>query len=238
MEKAEGPFLLGSTLDLKATQELLEKCEEAAKAVHEKAAAAEKYTQAKVTEVRPFGEAQAKRVREGFVEMKDRLTKIKTKVATFEKDLKERTKASKMVEAAEKVDELEKVVKETLEAAAPFLKEDADKMSEADAAAPLKKYMEVEKEAHKTAMQVRTFLTARQREQKGVADQEEAIKKLQERVAKTQEELAPAKKACAPHEQRSLGTRLLAEAKEQVGGLEAEVKKATDASAPLLEHGG
>jgi len=46
------------------------------------------------------------------------------------------------------------------------------------------------------------------------------------------------KKATAPFEKRALGKRLLAEAREQVGGLAAEVKKATDACSALLEEGG
>merc|ERR1712232_1443670 len=64
------------------------------------------------------------------------------------------------------------------------------------------------------------------------------VQKLQERAAKVPEGLTDAKKAVAPHEKRALGSILLAEAKEQVGTLDAEIKKAKDACAPLVEAGG
>jgi len=48
-----------------------------------------------------------------------------------------------MTEAAEMADELEACVKKTVAAAEPFTKEGGDKLSEADAEAPLKAFLEV-----------------------------------------------------------------------------------------------
>merc|ERR1712232_1527949 len=101
-----------------------------------------------------------------------------------------------------------------------------------------KLFLEKDKELSKLLSSTRAFLGARLKEQKDSKEQTEVVKKLQERATKVQEEIATTKKTTAVHEKRSLGTRLLAEAKEEVGGLEAEVKKATDACAPLLEQGG
>ena len=46
------------------------------------------------------------------------------------------------------------------------------------------------------------------------------------------------KKVTAPHEAKALGTRLLAEVKEEVAALDGQLRKATAACAPLFEKGG
>jgi len=149
-----------------------------------------------------------------------------------------RVKDSKVVEAGEKVDELEASLKKGVAAVAPFEKEGAADMSEADAAAPLKVFTDLVSETRKLVNAARTFVGEREREQKGNATQLEVVKKLQERVAEASKEINEKKKVTSVHEQRALGTRLLAESKEQVAGLDAEIKKATEASASLLEKGG
>jgi hypothetical protein len=102
----------------------------------------------------------------------------------------------------------------------------------------MKAFLECDKELSKANMQAKTFVNARLGEQKASKENTETLKKLQERLAKVAEELVPVKKATKPHEQKALGKQMLAEAKEQVGGLDAEIKKAADACAPLLEKGG
>jgi len=85
---------------------------------------------------------------------------------------------------------------------------------------------------------LRTTVEACLKEQKGNEENEKTLKKSQERLKELREAIAAKKKLTAPHEKRALGTKLLTEAKEEVSGLEAEVKKATDACAALLEQGG
>jgi hypothetical protein len=238
MDQAEGPFLIGSTNDLKKTQELLATCDEAASAVHAAISAARRYSEQKSNSSKQFGEAAAKKVKEGFAAMADRVKAVGAKLATFEKDNRERSKEARMVEATEKTDEVEADVKKTLAAVEPFEKEGADNLTEAEAAAPLMAFMEVEKATLKKISALRSFLTGRVNEQRTNKEQSEVLKQLQERVGKAAKDLSEKKKFTAVHETRALGTRLLGEVTEQVNGLDAEVKKATLACAPLLEQGG
>jgi hypothetical protein len=238
LEAAEKPFLLGMEYKLNQLQEFNSKAMEAVGKTKEALNAGRKFTDSKRQVVKSYGEASMKKVNSGFADMAERVKVVTSNLANFEKELKERIKHSKMLEAVEKVDELEGKVNETVQAAEPFTKEDAEKMSEAEAAAPLKVFMDIDKETHNKLVVAKGFLNERLKDQAGKAENIENIKKLQERVEKFKEALAPAKKATAPHEARSLGTRLLAEAKEQVAGLPAEIKKASDACVPLLEQGG
>merc|ERR1719379_555074 len=111
-------------------------------------------------------------------------------------------------------------------------------MSEEDAAAPLKAFQEAEKAASVKVSQCRQSLAQREKEQKGNEENLKIVKELQERVSKAHKEIVEKKKLTEVHEKKALGTKLLAELKEQVSGLDAEVKKATEAAAPLLEQGG
>jgi hypothetical protein len=111
-------------------------------------------------------------------------------------------------------------------------------MSEKDAETPLKLFQDAEKELGKLVATTKNHLQSRLQEQKANKENTETLKKLQERVAKVQTELATVKKSTTSHEQRALGTQMLADATEKVSGLATEVKKACDACAPLLEKSG
>merc|ERR1712216_313681 len=139
-----------------------------------------------------------------------------------------------MTEAAEKVDELEAELKKLLSAAEPFQKENGADMSEDEASAPLKVFMDVDKELKEMFVATKSFLNVRLRDQKDNATETELVKKLQERVTKAQAEVVTIKKVTEKHEQRALGAILLAESKEMVGTLDGEVKKAAAVCAPLL----
>jgi hypothetical protein len=239
LDEAESPFLVGAPQSSsKQTLELLAKCDEAAKAVSAAVSAAKGYMGPTQSKASQFGPDASKKVKDGFKEIQDRLTKIFNKHRNFEKDSRDRMKEAKMVEAGEKTDEFEASVKKLVAAAEPFTKEGAENMSEADAEAPLTAFLEADKETSALKTALTSFLDARSREQKGNKEHEETIKKYQERLKTASAEVTEKKKSTAPHEKRALGKRLLAEAKQQVGGLEAELKKATEVCAPLLEQGG
>jgi chromosome segregation ATPase len=238
MEEAEMPFLTGAGLELKARLTTITKCEEGIAAVKKAVDAANKYSTQKTGETRQFGEAVVKSIKEKFAAMAERIKKVSTKLPQFEKDLKERTKAAKVMEAEEMVKDFEAQVKEAAALADPFKKEGADKWTEAEAEKPLKAFMEADKQVGTKVASVKKFVGDRSREQTGNKENTEIIKQLQERITKAIAELTEARKPTIPHEQASMGTRLLAEAKEQVGALDGELKKASTASEPLLEGAG
>lgn len=239
MDDAEGPFLIGSSMgSSKATFEVLEKCSQAAKEVQVAISAYNTLQSQKIGESRQFAAEMSKKVKEIFAELAAKVKKVSDKLVTFEKDSRERSKEARMVEVGEKEKELEANAKKTLSAVEVFTKEGADKMSEAEAEAPLKAFMEAEKETSKIIQSLTGFLQARAKEQQGNKEHTETIKKVQERIKEIKDEITEKRKSVTPHEKRSLGTRLLAEAKEQVAGLDAEIKKATGACAPLLEEAG
>jgi len=82
------------------------------------------------------------------------------------------------------------------------------------------------------------FITARQKEAVGNAAHTETMKELQTRLKDARTEMAAHQKVAGKHEQKFVAKRLLAETNENLAGMDAEVAKATEACAPLLEEGG
>merc|ERR1719183_227650 len=72
----------------------------------------------------------------------------------------------------------------------------------------------------------------------GHKEQQETLRALRTRFSKFNEELAKARKPIGAHEERFKSKRLVAEATEKVGTLEAEVKSVAAGAAALLEQGG
>ncbi|CAE8721864.1 unnamed protein product [Polarella glacialis] len=85
---------------------------------------------------------------------------------------------------------------------------------------------------------VRILMVARQKDAQGVASLTETIKKLQARVSTANLSLVKSKKLVTDLDQKFVAQRVLVEATEIVNGLDAEVKAAEAACAPLLEKGG
>merc|ERR1712128_370464 len=115
--------------DLKKTQEVLAKCEDVTTEVQAAVSAARQHSGQKSQEAKQFGEAAAKKVKEGLAAIAERVNKVSTRLTAFNKDHKERTKESKMMEAFDKVDALEAIVKKTVDATAAFEKEGAETMT-------------------------------------------------------------------------------------------------------------
>merc|ERR1719482_136928 len=114
--ETETPFLIGTPMgSSKATQEILNKCAEAAKEVVEAIKAAKTFISSKTGESTQFGEAALKNVKESLGKMTERLQKVSSKHTAFEKDSLERAKECRMVEASERTDEFEALVKKTIE---------------------------------------------------------------------------------------------------------------------------
>jgi len=235
---AEVPFLKGiEVLPLQESLDIVTTSEKAAAAVQEAITAGRSYVSSKGSEARAFGPAEKKAVTDGLAKVTEQINEAAKKVAQFNKDTAVRKKAAQIEEAGAKVNEVETEVKNVAAAAEPFIQEDAKDMSEEAAAEPLKAFLEAEKAAVAKMSETRAFLAERQRVSKDNASHMETIKKLQARVAEAQTEMTKAKQATAVHESRFLAKRLVAEVTEQVGTLDAEVKKATDACAPLLQQG-
>jgi len=156
-------------------------------------------------------------------------------VAAFEKEIEVQTKKARMRDAEAQVEDLEVSLKVVLEACEPFLKGDAANMSEADAEKPLEVFAIAEEDFQTKAKAASVFLQARQAENKGKLEE---VKKLQERISEAKKELEERRKPLASHEQTALVRRLAADAKEQVGLVDAEVEKATAACSGFLENNG
>jgi hypothetical protein len=238
LDDAEKPFVVGGDLALAETLATLKKCEEVATALKQAHGEANKFIDQKTRDVKLFGEAAVKKTKEGFAAMQTRMQATKTKLVAFEKEMRDRSKAARMTEATAKVDEVEAQLKKVVAAAEPFTKEGGQDMSEADAEAPLKAFMEADKELSALVSSTKSALNARQNEQKDNKENMELIKKSQERLTKVGQEVATVKKSTKKHEQLASGKLMLAEATAQVGTLDGILKKATDFCAPLLEQGG
>jgi len=238
LDEAEKPFVVGGDLPLAETLATIKKCEEASAAMKEALQEASKFSEQKSRDVKAFGEAAVKKAKEGFAAIQTRIQAAKAKLASFEKDLRDRSKAARMTETSAKVDSVEEMLKKVVAAAEPFTKEGGADMSEADAEVPLKAFMDADKEINAAVSSAKNALQQRSGEQRDNKENIELIKKCQERVSKCMQELATIKKSTKKHEQLASGKLMLADATAQVATLAAVVKKATDACAPLLEQGG
>eukprot|EP00928_Gymnodinium_smaydae_P006786 TRINITY_DN1241_c0_g3_i4.p1 TRINITY_DN1241_c0_g3~~TRINITY_DN1241_c0_g3_i4.p1 ORF type:complete len:1829 (+),score=752.40 TRINITY_DN1241_c0_g3_i4:367-5487(+) len=236
---AELPFLKGiEVLPLDEAHKTVEASEKAAAAGQEVLSDARGYLAAKTLELRQFNKEVAKPAMEAFAKLTSRINGYAQQLATFGKDTATRKRAAQVQEADVKVAEVEAEAKKTLAAAEPFMKEDAESLSEEAAAEPLQNFLAVEKEAKAKMAETRAFVTERQRACKDSASQVETLKKLQERMQQAQAEMTKARKATSDHEQRFIAKRLVEEVNEKIATLDGEIKQATDACAKLLEHGG
>jgi len=238
MEKAEAPFLTGKSDGTKDVPDALVKSAEAAKACRAALDTASNYTKQKLLEVGKFSEGIGNHVKDGFAAMADRRKSVTATLAVFTKETDRRVKDLKMAEALMQTEELEASAEKTLAATEPFTSEEAAKMTEAEAEAPLKAFTEANAEYALLSHALNVILQARFKDQKGDAEQMVVVKELQTRCKSAKDQITEKRKSVAPHEKRALGKKLLAEAQVEVASLEAELKKATEACAPLLQAGG
>jgi len=236
---AELPFLRGiEILPLQEATDTVAASEKAAAAAQDVLSKARSFVASKSVDARAFGAAKAKVVIDGFDKITKRLNEAAQKLSEFNKDTATRKKDVQMQEASEKVRQLEEYAKNVAVAVEPFTAEDASDMSEEAAAAPLQTFLDADKAAKAHLAQTRAYLAERQRSSGGNAAHAETVKELLKRVNTAQADLDKAKRATGTHEARFRAKRIVMEVAEQVAGLETVLKTASDACAPLLEHGG
>eukprot|EP00929_Paragymnodinium_shiwhaense_P014394 TRINITY_DN1222_c0_g1_i1.p1 TRINITY_DN1222_c0_g1~~TRINITY_DN1222_c0_g1_i1.p1 ORF type:complete len:2051 (-),score=956.61 TRINITY_DN1222_c0_g1_i1:88-6240(-) len=238
MNDAELPFLKGlEVIPLQEAKDTVEASEKALAEGQKLVTEVRNYIAQKNIEVRSFEASVTKAAQEAMSKCTERANAAAQKMGTFKKDTDARKKSTRVQEAETLIEEAEALATKVTEAAAPFSGEDADKMTEEDAQAPLETYFAAEKEAKEKVQRLKTIVSSSLGACKDNATQMETLKAVQARTTKVSEQLSKAKKGTTKHEERFISKRLLTEAKEAVDGLEEEVKKATEACAPFVEEG-
>jgi uncharacterized Zn finger protein len=201
MNDAEMPFLKGiEVLPINEMKENVERCEKAAADVQAAVSKFRKTSAEKLQEIKTFGAEPAKAFRDAQASLQKSIEAASSTLSTYNKDTQRRKKAQKMQEAAVDVDEVELETKKVVAASEPFSKEDADKMSEAEALQPLEAFLETEKVAKEKLSKTRTFLNARHAETKGDASLADNLKKLTTRLGAAQQDMSKARASVTPHE--------------------------------------
>lgn len=237
-DEAELPFLKGvEVLPLTEAQNAIAESEKVATEAADAIKEAQAYITAKTTECKTFGEDAAEPVTNRFVVLSERATSALQKLTTFNSETAARKISTKLQEAGEMIDGMEADVKETVDAAAPFLAEGAADLSESEAVEPLEKFLAAEKIAKEKVASFRSILVESGRLAKGDAEHANALRQLQVRLAEAGKEMAKVRKAAATHEQRFLAKRILEEANEKLATLDGVCKKPEEVAAPLFEHG-
>mmetsp|Transcript_140529 Transcript_140529/g.365619 ORF Transcript_140529/g.365619 Transcript_140529/m.365619 type:complete len:1956 (-) Transcript_140529:48-5915(-) len=233
---AELPFLKGiEVLDLKQATSTIAESEAAAAAVQAAIAMVRNFIASKNLEIKPFGEEASKPAKEEFAQLTERINAAAAKLGQFKKDTDGRKKTALMQEAAEKMSSAEAAVKELAEVVEPLTKEEGDMDIPEDECEKLVARL---KNTQTIVTDTSNFIVARQKEVIGNAAHTDSIQDLQSRLKEAKAELVKHQKVASKHEQKYVAKKLLAEANETLAGMDAEVKKATDACAPLLEEGG
>jgi hypothetical protein len=238
-DEVELPFLKGvEVIPLDEAKKAVADSETESAAAEESIKAARAYIAAKTLECKTLGADVAKEVTEAFAALTVRVNAAAQKISTFSKDTASRKKSAQVQEAGARVDECEEFSKKVVEAAAPFAGEDGEKMTEEEATAPLKTFLDAEKEAKTKISETRLLISSCTRNSKDIVEHMEQLKKFTARIAEIQAEMAKVRKAPGEHEGRFIAKRLLAESNEKISTLEGILKTATDACAPILEEGG
>mmetsp|Transcript_35079 Transcript_35079/g.100743 ORF Transcript_35079/g.100743 Transcript_35079/m.100743 type:complete len:1846 (+) Transcript_35079:263-5800(+) len=239
VSEAELPFLKGiEVLPLREAKATLQNSEAAADAVQKALSEARTFIASKTLEVRRFSEELAKPSIEEFQKLTERVNACYSKLQQFRRDTESRRRTSLMQEATEKLTSVEAEVEKTTEAAAPLATEDLDALSAEAATEICEKLAALERAAQAKMDDARAFLTERQKDVKGHPNHEEQLKKLQSKLSAIQVELTKSKKAASEREQKFVAKKLLAEAGDMLGEVEAEIEKATETSSPLVSDGG
>eukprot|EP00930_Biecheleria_cincta_P057709 TRINITY_DN4359_c0_g2_i1.p1 TRINITY_DN4359_c0_g2~~TRINITY_DN4359_c0_g2_i1.p1 ORF type:complete len:2005 (+),score=603.41 TRINITY_DN4359_c0_g2_i1:55-6069(+) len=239
VNEAELPFLKGiEVLPLEEATSTVEKSEAAAKELSSAITEARNYIAAQNLAMKNFSDKEkAKTLTEEFAALSQRVNNASTKLAAFKKDTESRKKNAQLQEAGEKIKVAEQEVEKATEAVAPLGGEEYDKLPSDEAAALSEKATAQTKAAQAAMDEAKALLAARQKDCKNVTGAAETLKKLQTRIGDAATSLHKAKKASSEQEHKFLGKRVIKEAAEIVASLDAEVKAAEEACAPLVEGG-
>eukprot|EP00931_Biecheleriopsis_adriatica_P033416 TRINITY_DN193_c0_g1_i5.p1 TRINITY_DN193_c0_g1~~TRINITY_DN193_c0_g1_i5.p1 ORF type:complete len:2073 (-),score=714.85 TRINITY_DN193_c0_g1_i5:36-6125(-) len=240
VNEAELPYLKGiEVLPLTEATSTIEASEKAAVDLSNVITEARTYLAAKNLELKAFTDKEkSKPLMEEMTSLTTRVNSASQKLTEFKKDTESRKKTAQLQAAGEKITAAEGEVDKVAEMAVPLGEEEFEKLSEEEAQAAAEKAGAQAKVAQAALDEARNLLAARQKEAKGVASLAETLKSLQARLSEANTKLSKAKKVVATQEHKFVAKRVLAEVNEQIASLEAEVKAAEEAAAPLLEKNG
>lgn len=240
VSEAELPFLKGiEILPLQEASTTLAASDAAAEEVQAALAEARAFTAAKNAELKSFSKEAAAKLTEEFAKLTERITQSTSKLNQFRKDTDGRKKTAQMQELGEKLDAAEAAVTDFVAAVEPFSTADSEDSMVGDAAEALhEKIAQLATVAQELIDASRTMLTSRQRDAKGNAGLTEMVTKLAARFGEVNKNFVAGQKVYSNHEQKYVAKRLVQQAEDLIASLEATVKKATDACAPLLDNQG
>ncbi|CAK0822265.1 unnamed protein product [Prorocentrum cordatum] len=239
VSEAELPFLKGiEVLPLASSQECIKESEGAAEAAKALIAQVRTYVAGKNAEIGHFDKVMGDPAKEEMLEVTQRINTASQTLNQFWKDLAGRKMTARLQETEVKLGELEGDVKAAVEVAGPFIRGEAETMEVEEANTICLKYMEMEKVVQAKVGEMRVWLSTTLKDIRQSPEHMESLKKLQAQFTAYQADLAGAKKSTSVHEQCITAKRIHQEVAEMLGEMEAEVKKSTEATAPLLERGG
>ncbi|CAJ1460296.1 unnamed protein product [Effrenium voratum] len=237
---AELPFLKGiEVLPLTEAASTIECSEKAAGELQLGITEARNFLAAKSVELRAFSDKEkSKPLLEELTSLTSRINSAAQKHASFKKDTDARKKNASLQEAQERLAKLQQEVDKVTESVTPLDDEEvAEKLGNDEAKAICEKVSEQAKAAQESLDQVRHFLTARQKENQGNAQNTETVKGLQGKLAAANTALTKAKKIVSTREGAFVAKELMAEVEQMMSSLDTEVKAVETACAPLLEGG-
>jgi len=239
MEKindAELPFLKGlEVIPLQEANDAMKASEAAATGVQAAITAARNFIAQKNLEIKQYGPTASKPAVEEFGKLTVQINAAASRLAQFRHDTEGRKKTALMQEAGEKADSVEADVKKLDELIEPFAKEDGEKEDSEEAADKMVSHF---KATQASIDEAKRLLQARQKDAAGNTVHTETLKELSKRISAATAAVAKHRKIASVYESKYLAKKALADASETLAAVEAEVKKATDAAAPLTEEGG
>mmetsp|Transcript_19919 Transcript_19919/g.49710 ORF Transcript_19919/g.49710 Transcript_19919/m.49710 type:complete len:1953 (-) Transcript_19919:135-5993(-) len=234
VNQAELPFLKGiEVLALNEATTTIAESEAASAALQSSVSTARTFIASKNLEIKHFGAAASKSASEEFAQLTERINTAAAKLGQFKKDTEGRKKTALMQEASEKVSAAEAAVKKMAEAAEPFKDGETDMAEE-----ECEKLVDRLKETQDAVAEANKLLADKQRDMLANAAHKDTFKELQTRLRETKNELGKHQRVASKYEKKYAAKRLLKEANDTLAGMDEEVKKAKQISAPLLEEGG
>jgi len=237
VREAEHPFLKGvEVLPWEEAMEAMKVSEAAAEVVKAGMIQARSFIAAKILELKRFDETRSKDAKEMLAQLNERIRVVSQSLSQYWKDTDSRKKTARLQEAESNLKDLVPLVEKAAEAVEPFVKGDIDKMSEDEASATYKKFSELEAVAQTKMAEVGASLMKRDQEARGNAALAKSVQALQARFAELRKQLNTAKRAVSDHEHKLVAEKLLSEVADLLKDIDAEVDKAKEACAPLVEQ--
>jgi len=236
---AELPFLKGiEELPLSEATLTIKTSEDAADVVQKVIADARTYIAGRTLEVRKFQESIGKPTLEEFQKETERINASGQKLSQFRRDTEQRKRQILLQEGRERLAAVQAEVEKAVVAIKPLGNEDLDTLSPEAATAICEKLAALDKVAQGKVDDTDSFLRSSQKLVRGHASHEEQLRQLQSQLGGLQMDLQKSKKAANEREQKFVAKKLLSEASDLAGEVDAEIERATETAAPLLVEGG